>query len=456
MSAEEDPFELIAKGNAFESASDHWRSAEFYSRASICLRSQADGLSSQIRKGGQVDRAADAEKRKVVSLFRAQSLEYMYKARYCLLEALRFENDQDRSRTLEVAKSGTGSLDPLFSMISHEESEKRKLTFERLFSGRGEALECKTDAGVADVEIQADTLIEPIDESVEMEYKGEAVVTSSESAPTTANEGTVESSENLTESAPTGNEIDDRRQSIESRLAELDSSLLPNVPPPFISGSRSTGGGDNKNRLEEIKRGLGRLGVSLPDSGKKSDLLPENLSAEDQVKLIIQQANDEVQFEKGLHGEGVESNGLVGTAELVDDDVIDENDSMFEGFDDEDDDIEALLAKAETLVAKTGAEVDGEFSSELIQIRKVQALLLEARLCLEMVQAKSSDEQKFKQSEDDKIKEDMSDDSSGDSVQSSDHGSRDTGLAARKKARELVENAQDSMKKLLKDWKNIE
>ena len=93
MAAEEDPSELIKLGSAFEKASDNWRSAEFYSRASTCLRTRADDLSSQIRGGGHGDR-------KVVSLFRAQSLEYLYKARHCLLEALWFENDQDRSRTV--------------------------------------------------------------------------------------------------------------------------------------------------------------------------------------------------------------------------------------------------------------------------------------------------------------------------------------------------------------------
>ena len=58
----------------------------------------------------------------------------MYKARHCLMQALQFENDQDRSNTLEVAKSGVGSLDPLYSMISDEEGRKRRLIFETLFT----------------------------------------------------------------------------------------------------------------------------------------------------------------------------------------------------------------------------------------------------------------------------------------------------------------------------------
>ena len=52
---DEDPFKLIQKGNAFEAASDHWRSSEFYTRASISLRRRADDLSSQIRSSNTDD-----------------------------------------------------------------------------------------------------------------------------------------------------------------------------------------------------------------------------------------------------------------------------------------------------------------------------------------------------------------------------------------------------------------
>eukprot|EP00571_Detonula_confervacea_P008548 CAMPEP_0172315762 /NCGR_PEP_ID=MMETSP1058-20130122/26193_1 /TAXON_ID=83371 /ORGANISM="Detonula confervacea, Strain CCMP 353" /LENGTH=458 /DNA_ID=CAMNT_0013029923 /DNA_START=35 /DNA_END=1408 /DNA_ORIENTATION=- len=458
MAAEEDPFELINKGNAFEAASDHWRSAEYYSRASVCLRTRADGISSQIRKGGEEvnDGASDDEKRKVVSLFRAQSLEYMYKARHCLLEALRFENDQDRSRTLEVAKTGTGSLDPLFSYISQEESEKRKHTFEILFSGGSESL-LEIDTQVVEVGTQ-------VDASNESEEIGTKEGNFAELPRTTSisntNSSQIDSTENVKESSLSSDEIDDRQQSIESRLAKLDTSLLPNVPPPFVSGSRSSGGGGDisqKNRLEEIQRGLGRLGVSLPDSNGKTDLIPDNLSAEDQVKLIIQQAKDEVRFEKGT-GEGGDSNGLlVDTTEFVDNDLIDENDSMFEGFEDEEYDIDALLSKAESLVAKSGMEAGRDGASpELVQIRKVQAILLEARLCLEMVHAKSSDEQilpnKLNEAVDVETREDMNDDHSEDTTVENDQPSSGSNLAARKKARERIENAQDCLNNLVKDW----
>lgn len=432
MSADDDPFELIKRGNAFESSSDHWRSAEFYSRASVCLRSRADDLSLQIRKGGQ-DASAEVEKRKVVSLFRAQSLEYLYKSRHCLLEALRFENDQDRSRTLEVARSGTGSLDPLFTMISSEDINKRNETFRRLFSGCMEASVVENQANAE----QGVGESEQIEEIKTGNTSGTLSSSMKESTPANSNKSSDESSTST-------DQIDGRQQSLESRLAKLDSSLLPNTPPPFESGSRSCSGPTNKNRLDEIQRGLGRLGVSLPDGTSKRDLLPDNSSAEDQVKLIINHAKDELHVERGMNmGEGTGPDEILDVSSFDDGNTIDENDSMFEGFADEEYDIDVLLSKADSLVAKTGIKADGsgEFNFELVHIRKAQALLLEARLCLEMVQAQSHDEGIL-----------LSESNEDEGYVQNDQSSGST-LAAKKKARGLVVNVQYCVGELLKVWK---
>lgn len=431
MSAEDDPFELIKRGNAFESSSDHWRSAEFYSRASVCLRSRADDLSLQIRKGGQ-DASAEVEKRKVVSLFRAQSLEYLYKSRHCLLEALRFENDQDRSRTLEVARSGTGSLDPLFTMISSEDINKRNETFRRLFSG---CMEASVVGNQANAEQNVGES-EQIEEIKTGNTSGTLSSSMKESTPANSNKSSDKSSTST-------DQIDGRQQSLESRLAKLDSSLLPNTPPPFESGSRSCSGPTNKNRLDEIQRGLGRLGVSLPDGTSKRDLLPDNSSAEDQVKLIINHAKDELHVERGMNmGEGTGPDEILDVSSFDDGYTIDENDSMFEGFADEEYDIDVLLSKADSLVAKTGIKADGsgEFNSELVHIRKAQALLLEARLCLEMVQAQSHDEGIL-----------LSESNEDEGYVQNDQSSGST-LAAKKKARGLVVNVQYCVGELLKVW----
>ena len=402
----EDPFDLIKKGNAFETASDYWRSAEFYSRASTSLKHRADNISSQIRSSSIVyDEIAYSEKKKVVSLYRAQSLEYMYKARHSLLEALQFENDQDRKRTVDVAQSGSGSLDPLYTLISEDECEKRRLIFQTLFTGSTGS--GGNDIGNNKVEI-IPTQSRDVTVGDDNSIAAPTAIHKTSKDPTwicdkcqTAKFRTLDEAEKHEElcnstvdhlaageaSSSSANEI----ETLESRLAKLDTSLLPNVPDPFISGSRNNdnndGGGDSEDRLEEIQRGLKGLGVSLPDNQMKKDFVPENLSSEDQVKLIIQQAQDEVHVENGVHtGEG----GYI-TQNYEDDDAIDENDSMFEGFVDDDldpneDDVDNLILKAQNLISALPHESMGPREKDQnVRIKKVQAMLLEARLCLELV-----------------------------------------------------------------------
>ena len=395
---EGDPFDLIERGNAFDSASDHWRSADCYSRASTCLRDRADILSTQI-KNGDHDQSVVSEKRKVVSLFRAQSLEYLYKARQCLLKAMQFENEQDHSRMLDVARLGSGSLDPLACMISSQDIEERNLTFRRLFSRCTNMMEvgiqtnADNDADIDQINISSTT-----------------------------------------------NQIDAHQQLLESRLAKLDSSLLPNIPPPVVFGSHN----GTKNRMEEIHRGLGRLGVSLPDSSKR-DILPDTLSTEDQMKLIINQAKDEVRVERGMHLEtGYCSNILdASLSSSVDDNVINENDSMFDGFEVEDYDIDTLLSKTENLLAKTEINTNGEseiFYSELVQIRRIQALLLETRLCLETARSKSNYTVKTHENE-------------GDDDECCVRNNDQSTVAMKKKARSLAVCVQDCINELLNSWK---
>ena len=412
---------------------------------------RADDLSSQIRRTNHNnDTSNNTEKKKVVSLYRAQSLEYMYKARYCLLQALQFENDQDRERALEVAKSGCGSLDPLYSMIDKEEIEKRQMIFGVLFTGISNSGSISSDAKIKssnDTDNNGDTgKVE--EDATQAQESASSLTTECEndkSAPTTT--------------TASNSEIDDRQQCIESRLAKLDSSILPKVPPPFISGSRSSGGHtDSQSRLEEIRRGLTSLGVTLPDNSRgKGDLISsDNLSPEEQVKLIIEQAKDEVHVEKS----GSNNDGLIDQAEQYnDDDFIDENDSMFEGFEEDDDDydIDALLSKAENLVSGIeSAEVRQGGGSSEQQIRKTQAILLEARLCLEMIQSKSSesflDNKAKKQDDDDKgNKTDVLTDKSSDDANSVDDDPGNK-LAARKKARELIGKAQACLNNLMANW----
>ncbi|KAL7464151.1 hypothetical protein ACHAXS_004485 [Conticribra weissflogii] len=477
-----DPFDLIQRGNACEAASNRWGAADFYSRASIALRRRADEISSQLRQTGKsMSTKCKEEKQKVVSLFRGQSLEYLYKARHFLMQALNFENDQDRNRALEVSKTGSGVLDPLCSIITADESEKRRLIFERLFLGGKDVLlegNEKNTITIPTKEVTSQSTDgvdlprikssgRDVEDFQQNNNVGQKQTVAEESCPSVAN---------VTPSNP-ANEFDDRRQSIESRLADLNSSLinsdLPDVPPPYISNSRSTGQLDNQNRLEEIRRGLGRLGVSLPDDFNKQDLLSENLSMEDQVKLIIQQTKDEVRVENHSH---IDPGGNPDDVDTDNDDAIDEEDSMFEGYEDEeDDDVDALLMKAEKLIAKTSAEVgvaveSGSSCPEVAQIRKSQCLLLEARLYLEMdqvkikinkpveeVSPKNTDEKNC----DSEAKTSDSGDKNGNTEEQpskvvvedkEEHDNEDCGKSARKSARERIQNAEECLKQVLENW----
>mmetsp|Transcript_17184 Transcript_17184/g.29058 ORF Transcript_17184/g.29058 Transcript_17184/m.29058 type:complete len:432 (-) Transcript_17184:323-1618(-) len=422
----DDPFALIEKGNAFEAATNHWGSADMYSQASMCLRIRADNFSSQLTEDADAN-AKNQERRKIISLYRAQSLEYLYKARHCFIEAVKFENDQDRNRMLEVAMSGKGRLDPLCSMISSEESERRRCIFQTLFSGQDD---------VKAKEVQRD------DEG----NKGEEYLKDEAEIPVQndTNERTI--------IKPAEDNINNLQESMEARLAKLNSSLeknenIPEAPPPFISGSRSGGSSSDQSRLDNLQRGLKGLGVTLPDNCSNKDFIPDNLSDEDQVKLIIQQARDEVMIEKGTDDDN--------------EDGIDENDSMFEGFEEEEDDIESLLAKAENLVAKTTSEINGGMDQsnssipsstvELAQLRKAQALLLEARLCLEIGDAKYLNECANHEMNDESASSDGGGnlDDNGNGNEDETKNQRNDRNSARIKAKERVQESCECLKDIL-------
>jgi hypothetical protein len=278
---------------------------------------------------------------------------------------------------------------------------------------------------------------------------------------------------------------DNSIESMEARLAKLNASLAnsnistdnmtknsnnsipPNVPPPFISGSRSSyNNGSDQHRLQNIHDGLKRLGVSISNNNNDSLITTtENLSEDEQVKLIIEQAQDEVRIERteGRKHEidntsSVDSNNVLDYMN-EDDDDIDENDSMFDDYEDEEDNIESLLMKAENLVAKTSAEIKGNMMNntssslpiskekvELAQLRKAQALLLEARLFLDMG---SSAEEELDEGEDTSEKEISS---SGKSTKEDATNNDKKVSSARINAKERVEDADKCLKEVLLGW----
>lgn len=428
---EEDPFALIEKGNALEAATNHWGSADMYSRASTSLSIRADNISSQLLPD---DNAKNNEQRKIISLYRAQSLKYLYKARQCFIEAVKFENDQDKNRMIEVAKSGKGKLDPLCSMLSSEENERRRCMFQALFLGQD-------DVKVKEVHDDED------------EYKMKEFSNKTDETGIPAQNDTAQNDINECTIKP-AEDINNLQESMEARLANLNSSLannehIPKAPPPFISGSRSGGVSSDQSRLDSLQRGLKGLGITLPDNSRNRDFIPDNLSDEDQVKLIMQQARDEVLIDK--------------SCVCDDEDGIDENDSMFEGFEDEEDDIDILLARAENLVAKTSSEISGivdhptasspSSKVELARIRKAQALLLEARLCLEIGDAKYLNECANHENDDESASCGGSGNLDDNNYGNGNEEKKDKGKSDRSKAEERVKEANECLEDILSGWR---
>ena len=346
----EDPFDLIQRGNAFHSSSSHWSAADAYSRASLALRHRADVISASTQ-------AKKNEEEKIISLYRAQSLEYFYKARQSCLTALTLENDQDRRNTCEVAEMGDGALDPTCCFIGREEGERRRRIFDRLFvmqEGGNDCIDRTSSQGMAKKTQEQLNVVEGNDDN-----NDEIDIPHAPSTSLVTNNSSTE-----TAASVHGVPIKD----------------------------------DAQQRLNDIRSGLKRLGVSLPDdyqSNKPYVVGNKQLSTEDEVKLIIQQATDEVRVETSCvgHNEKHDINDL----------EINENDSMFAGYqehlDDHDDDLDTLLIKVEKMVAsiskRDGTEMeekekdleqhhDNLYDNRLQMIRNAQALLLEARLCLEL------------------------------------------------------------------------
>jgi hypothetical protein len=250
---DEDPFDLIHKGNAFSSSSSHWAAADAYSRASLALLHRADAICDSAKRAPSPNKKKEEEE-KIISLYRTQSLEYFYKARHCLMEALTFENEQDRRNITEVASSGKGQLDPTCSFIGNEEEKRRRSIFERLFvmpcpeSCRG----IKLDAAKSN-------------------------------------------------SSPIKQENSSTCNKMYIEIPEAPSSLLPSINASTRSSSSlDIHNNDSIHRLDDIRSGLQRLGVSLPDeTNKAKPFIQKEISNEDQVKLlIIQQATDEVHIER--------------------------------------------------------------------------------------------------------------------------------------------------------------
>ena len=111
-------------------------------------------------------------------------------------------------------------------------------------------------------------------------------------------------------------DMEEKTSSLEERLMELNASL----PSGFKT---------SKERMADINRGLGRLGLSLysnSNHGSSTDIGPPQ-SEEDQVAQIIAQAKDEVRYNKPATDADGKNESQVSVDTSVDVDTSDSEDS---------------------------------------------------------------------------------------------------------------------------------
>ena len=289
----EDPFASIEKGNSLESSRNKWGSSEYYSKASSSL------LSEYHSRNNSCD---DNEKRKIAALYHDQSVEYLNKARQCLIGALMFEREEDLKRwgdsepMVERISNGVDaqSFEPFMNLLTDEEMNKRIDTFQRLFVSPF-VKNNVTENDAAQVESNKDVQ--------DLDTKRSKTMTSDE-----ANEFVITDQHDKLESRlnslePIRNNLDDDSKAnnqnvsanenltLEQRLAMLDSTLP--------AGAKNI---SDDERYEKIKNGLDDLGIHVPSHNKQSTL-DEEMTDDEQMELIMNMAKDEVALNKKLNGD---------------------------------------------------------------------------------------------------------------------------------------------------------
>lgn len=265
-----------------------------------------------------------SEQEKIGNLYHTQSLEYLYKGRDCLILALQFENDDDQNRqkqTIEmksIENRRCTELDgnmkmqlphevfqPLLQLISPTEAVRRTRIFQQIYSSLEQPDKVQTQTptplpeppvGPVASSSPTPTNEEPQQEVLPLEP---AICVPVNVATNEIGTQTVEIIEEGDEAQTQPSDSKQQEQqeepivedisklTLEERLARLESTL----PPRPKTG---------KQRERDIRHGLDKLGVYLPDSSPIPEAVP--ISEEDEVQNIINQATDEAKFYKNQQG----------------------------------------------------------------------------------------------------------------------------------------------------------
>ena len=183
----------------------------------------------------------DEEQEKIANLYQQKSQEYIMKTRETFMEAMDVEHEMDVENRA-AAKTAT-DMEYCCQALSEDEARKR-------------------------VEIFASIFAKELDELRITQQKE-------------PQEGEDKKEEEM--------DVKQKQSSIEERLMELNA----NIPKGFKTSDE---------RMQEINRGLNRLGLSLYTEGSSQPKIEPTKSASQQVADIIAQAKDEVAFEGHIKG----------------------------------------------------------------------------------------------------------------------------------------------------------
>mmetsp|Transcript_20528 Transcript_20528/g.23248 ORF Transcript_20528/g.23248 Transcript_20528/m.23248 type:complete len:575 (-) Transcript_20528:37-1761(-) len=297
--------------------------------------------------------------RKINALYHDQSVEYLHKARQSLIGAMMFEREEDMKQWAdnepmveafsELSDSSEFDqikpFDPFMVMLTPEQRNRRMKTFERLFVSQQNGLEeemhdhgndsriCKICRKVeedivimenelkieSDLDINAQHELLQEKEDIVMENNDDSSIQENEIdslqerlsklAPIVGDQSLLnederdvqaESKSTTTDDNDDDDDNDDNNRdrdnvelTLEERLMRLENSLPSSMKPKT-----------DKERIENIKSGLGDLGVFIPSQNNKQSIDDDNILSEDeQIKEIMDMARDEVELNKKYAGE---------------------------------------------------------------------------------------------------------------------------------------------------------
>lgn len=311
----ESAFLLIENGNAFQSCKNWWAASDSFVRATHILTHLAADAAGQ----------ESAEQKRISQLYDTKRYEYLGRARDCFVKALTSEAERDQERRNEMVDTLHDArvleTDLLCATISTEEINKRLNTFAGLFAKSN--IKVKYEVGNGEDVMGEGNTPKDVDEDGETTEK-----------------------------------------SIEERLKDLNRSL-----PAGLKSSTQ--------RMVDIDKGMRRLGLTSFTEQKREEVV-EELDEDEQVEQILNQAKDEVLFEKNTEQDGK----VQSTVDGKDSDRNEESDNESSDSDDTDLDRRILkvgsrkaakeqivqaqrkLAKIVALIDSKPDKYDGEFDDE--------------------------------------------------------------------------------------------